>query len=193
LQTIGMFYADESFYIFETGKLLVIPRLPIKLDTDGIIEQHLEAFRQLGLGEPLSTSETIGIPETLLFEIDRDSHILSEWGELVWQRAKERVFTETLLEPLPGIAFSEGFRKGIEKQNLTSSHLATLNERIDRLSLVVQGKSANLKGLDFKALKGNPKPPSTHECDIWSGDERRLFGHYAGKIFIIDNIARGLH
>ena len=192
LQTIGMFYADESFYIFETGTLLAIPRLPIKLDTDGIVRQHLDVFRNLGLGEELTLESCKAIPETLLLQIG-DQVSLSVWGQLVWQQSKERLYEKGLLEPLPSIVYSDNFRKSVQKQSLTPSYLATLNDRLDRLSLVTQQKGANLKGLDFKALKGNPRPPSTHECDIWAGDERRLFGHYENGGFIIDDIARGLH
>jgi putative CRISPR-associated protein (TIGR02619 family) len=192
MQTIGMFYADESIYIFETGSLLRIPRLPIRLATEQIIRDNHREFRLLGQGESLSASQTIGIPETLLFEVDGEV-TFSEWGELIWQRGKRQLFATELLEPLPGLSYSQPFRKDIEKQNLTQDYLATLNERLDQLSLVVQGKGANNKGLDFKKLTGDPKPPSTHECDVWSGDERRLFGHFENSTFVIDALARGLH
>ena len=192
MQTVGMFYADESVYIFETGSLLRIPRLPIRLDIDGIMAQHGDNLRLLGHGQTLSTQEVTGIPETLLFEVDGEA-TLSEWGELVWQQSKRALYGRDLLAPLPGLRFSDGFVKSVERQRLTSDQLAVLNERLDQLSFVSQGKGSNLRGLDFKALKGDPKPPSTHECDIWSGDERRLFGHYADNIFVVDDIARGLH
>lgn len=192
LQTLGMFYADESFYIFETGSLLSIPRLPITLDASGTVEEHLDTFRQFELGLEISLHDCTGIPDTLLIEHDGRA-TLSEWGELVWQRSKEQYYGERLLEPLTGIDHGSRFSKYVGKQNLSSSYLSTLNKRLDQLSLAAHGKGTNLKGLDFKPLKGNPKPPSTHECDIWSGDERRLFGHYETGVFVIDAIDRGLH
>jgi putative CRISPR-associated protein (TIGR02619 family) len=193
MQTIGMFYADESIYIFETGdNLLRIPKLPIQLDINLTIKQNNKTFRLLGMGQALPAGDVHGIPETLLFE-DNGEVILSEWGELVWQQGKRQLYESNLLEPLPGLSYSETFMKNLEKQNLTDTCLATLNERLDQLSLVVQRQGTNPSSLDFKALKGNPKPPSTHECDIWSGDERRLFGHYENGQFVIDDIARGLH
>lgn len=191
LQTIGMFYANESFYIFETGSLLTIPRLPIKLDTEGVIGEHDRAFRRLGLDEVLPAEECEGIPETLLFQGEQEA-TLSEWGALVWERGKKQFYGKRLLEPLPRLRYAPNFAKKVEKLNLTAGRLATLNERLDALSLVVRGKRANLKGLDFKRLKGNPLPPSTHECDIWSDDKRRLFGHYEGDDFVLDDIERGL-
>ena len=192
LQTIGMFYADESFYIFETGTLLTIPRLPVTLDTDVTVEKHLDTFRQLSQDIEMSPKDCAGIPETLLLEIDGEVG-LSVWGKLVWEQTKKQIYGRKLLEPLAGLIYSEGFRKNVSKQNLTPGYLATLNERLDELYHYVIRNGPNLQSLDCKALKGNPKPPSTHECDIWSGDERRLFGHYEGKNFVIDDIARGLH
>lgn len=192
LQTLGMFYADESFYIFETGSLLTIPRLPIKLDAEGVISEHDRAFRRLGLDEALPSRDCKDLPETLLFQ-DEQEVIFSEWGTLVWQRSKKQFYGKRLLEPLPGLCYTRDFRKKVEKLNLAADRLATLNERLDELSLVVRKKRKNLKGLDLKMLKGNPCPPSTHECDIWSDDERRLFGHYEEDNFVLDDIERGLH
>lgn len=192
MQTVGMFYADESVYIFETGSLLRIPKLPIRLDIDGILAQHGEALRLLGHGQTLSTQEVTGIPETLLFELDGEV-TLSEWGELLWQRGKGALYARKLCTPLPGLRFGDGFERSVARQRLTNNQFAVLNERLDQLSFVSQGKGSNLRGLDFKALKGDPMPPSTHECDIWSSDERRLFGHYADNVFVVDDLARGLH
>lgn len=192
LQTIGMFYADESFYIFETGSLLSIPRLPIKLDTEGVIGEHDKAFRRLGLGEVLSAEECEGIPETLLFQAGQEA-TLSEWGTLVWKRGKKQLYGKRLINPLSGLRYAPHFKRKVERLNLTAERLARLNERLDELSLVVRKKRSNLRGLNFKKLKGDPRPPSTHECDIWSDDERRLFGHYEEGAFVIDDIERGLH
>ncbi|MEW6636476.1 MAG: putative CRISPR-associated protein [Actinomycetota bacterium] len=192
LQTIGMFYADEIFYIFETGSLLSIPRLPIKLDTEGVIGEHDKAFRRLGLGEVLSAEECEGIPETLLFQAGQEA-TLSEWGTLVWKRGKKQLYGKRLINPLSGLRYAPHFKRKVERLNLTAERLARLNERLDELSLVVRKKRSNLRGLNFKKLKGDPRPPSTHECDIWSDDERRLFGHYEEGAFVIDDIERGLH
>lgn len=192
LQTLGMFYADESFYIFETGSQLTIPRLPIKLDAEGVIDEHDVAFRRLGLDEDLPSGDCKDIPETLLFQVEEEA-CLSEWGTLVWQRSKKQFYGKRLLEPIPGLHYSENFSKKVEKLNLTADRLATLNERLDELSLVVRNERENLTGLDFKMLKGGPRPPSTHECDIWSDDERRVFGHHEKDDFVLDDIERGLH
>lgn len=192
MQTLGMFYADEMFYIFETGSLLTIPRLPVRLDAEAAISHYGQCFRRLGAGEELTLQECGGISEVFLFH-DGEKATLSEWGQLIWERSKKEFYGKELLAPLPDIDHGPQFARQVEKQNLTPNLMATLNQRLDELSLVVRSRRDNLSSLDFKPLKGNPKPPSTHECDIWSGDERRLFGHYEGDVFVVDGIERGLH
>lgn len=194
LQTIGMFYADETIYIFETGTLLTIPRLPIKLDTKGTVGKHLGAFRQLGQKQDLSIDSCQGIPETLLFKID-NKVCLSAWGELIWQKAKSSYYGKDLIEPFSeNLIYTERFKRGVEKLLLSTDRYEVLNQRLDQLNLVVQKKVSNLRGLDFKPLTSNPIPPSTHECDVWSDREDRLFGHYiSDRRFEIDDIRRGLH
>lgn len=192
MQTLGMFYAEESVYIFEGSSLLRIPRLPVRLDTDQVILDNADAFRQLGNGQDLEQTMVSGIPETLLTVMEGRA-LLSPWGDLIWEQGKHHLYQSELLEPLANLRFAEGFEKEVKKQNLTSDQLSMLNRRLDQLHLVVRDPSKNVKGLDFKSLVGNPRPPSTHECDIWSGDERRLFGHFEEDIFVIDSIARGLH
>jgi putative CRISPR-associated protein (TIGR02619 family) len=192
LQTLGMFYAEETFYIFETGSLLTIPRLPITINVSKPVGEHLGVFRKFELAQEIPLQDCAGIPDTLLLEHDGKA-VLSEWGELVWQRSKNQFYGEKLLDPLPGIEHGPQFPKQVQKQGLTPGYLSTLNKRLDQLSLVAHDNGANLKGLDFKPLKGNPKSPSTHECDIWAGDEHRMFGHYSDGNFIVDAIDRGLH
>jgi putative CRISPR-associated protein (TIGR02619 family) len=191
MQTIGMFYADESIYIFESGSLLRIPKLPIRLDVEGLFERHAPLLRLLGNGQTLSAQEARELPEMLLFELDGQV-TLSEWGELIWQQGKRALYERGLLDPLPGLHYGASFAKSVEKQGLTKAQLAVLGERLDQLSLVAHGRLANLRGLDFKALKSDPKPPSTHECDVWSDDKRRVFGHYEESVFVVDALARGL-
>lgn len=193
MQTLGMFYADEMFYIFETGSsLITIPRLPVSLEVGNLVQEHEQVFRRLGLGEELPLGECRGIHEILLFDDGQDA-MLSEWGQLVWQRSKQSLYSEKLRDPLPGLRYTPNFRRKVKGLNLSPDRLATLNERLDMLSLTVRAERKNLSGLDFKQLKGNPRPPSTHECDVWSDDERRVFGHYENGMFVIDDIERGLH
>ena len=51
LQSIANFYADETVYIFETSsRLLRIPKLPVRMDTESILRKKISVFRQLALG-----------------------------------------------------------------------------------------------------------------------------------------------
>src|SRR5439155_15246598 len=42
LNIVGMFYADQIVYIFETGSLISIPRLPVRVDIEALREHRVE-------------------------------------------------------------------------------------------------------------------------------------------------------
>ncbi len=91
LQTIGMFYADEIIYIFESGSsLLRIPKLPVKIDTHGVIEQNITIFRLLELGE-ITYENVLNIPEIFWVKIDGEVGF-SPWGKIAWLRAKDSLY-----------------------------------------------------------------------------------------------------
>lgn len=70
LQTLAMFYADEVVYIFESGTaLLHIPRLPIRMDAEDTVRNHLTTFRRLAYD--LQVEDVSGIPETMLLRIEQ--------------------------------------------------------------------------------------------------------------------------
>lgn len=194
LQTLGMFYADECVYIFQnSSELIRIPRLPIKLDPEGIIGANLSIFRRLAQGQSLAVSECRTIPETLLLIVDEQAGF-SEWGKILWEQCKTTYYNQDLLPPLnPKIRYSKAFRETVAA--LPPDRKGIINKRLDQLSYCLDSQQTyNPKSLDFKALKGNPCPPSTHECDAWSdGDARRIFGHFEGDTFVIDQLDKGLH
>jgi hypothetical protein len=67
LQTLALFYADETFYVFESSEeLLRIPRLPVKMDAENIVREHLPVFRRLSLGLKVDQEEIKKLPETFL-------------------------------------------------------------------------------------------------------------------------------
>lgn len=81
MQTLGMFYADETIYIFETGaELLSIPRLPVDFAAQAkqAVLDHFDSFRRMQR-EDIPRTECAGIPETLLYIVDGKCS-LSEWG-----------------------------------------------------------------------------------------------------------------
>lgn len=196
MQTLGMFYADELIYGFETGELLRIPRLPLEFESSvqQAVRQHLSVFRRLQFPHfKVSVADCQGIPEAFLYQLE-DSIDLNNWGRLVWQRHRKQLYQEDVLPPL-----SEKLRFSavVEAQarELTADRRLTFNERMDDLSCYLEsGQSQPINRLDFKQLRGTPCPPATHECDLWADRGAwRAFGHYGGATFVIDRIGPGLH
>lgn len=197
MQTLGMFYADEIVYIFDgSDQLLRIPRLPVEFESSAkeTIHKFLDVFRKLDAKRSsLNTKQTQGVPETFLFQLG-DSVELSPWGRIVWERLKAPMYRERMLEPLSSrLEFSQNARQQASK--LDVERQASFNERMDDLSNYLDSdKKANLKRLDYKKLTGNPRPPSTHECDLWADKGAwRAFGHEVGDRFLVDSIGPGLH
>lgn len=191
LQTLASFYADETFYIFESGKeLLRIPRLPIQMVPDEIVTQHVDIFRKLALN--LKVVDCTGIPETLLVNID-NQWSLSPWGELVWEQSKKSLYAQKLFPPLTqNISFSKGFKQDVESLR-GSDRLVMINERIEQLTRHFENPQYHPKALSFKPLKGNLIPSSTHEFYAWSDqDAKRIFGHFEKGVFVLDQLGNHL-
>ncbi len=189
LQTLAMFYADETIYIFERSEtLLHIPRLPVKLDAISSIQDHLEVFRRLS--QKLPVKPVSNLPETLIRFMD-DQPWLSEWGTLVWEQSKPVIYSEKLLPPISSsIRFGPNFSKTVDK--ISSDRLIILNTRLDQLANYVE-TGHNPPSLDFKALKGNPVPGSTHEFDAWADlDAKRVYCHYENDVLVLDSLAKKL-
>jgi putative CRISPR-associated protein (TIGR02619 family) len=195
MQALGMFYADECVYIFETGQaLLRIPRLPIRLDAADILREHASAFLRLEVWGQARADQCEGIPETLLLSMD-DDRVLSGWGQLLWDKSREAILGAELLEPL-----SERLRWGPELASgaagLQSDLRIRLNRQLARLARCVEGGGEkgdhNPGSLDFKQLRAEYKG-ATHECDAFAGhDPRRLFGHFEGPVFVVDELRKHL-
>lgn len=176
LQSLAPFYADETVYIFESGKtLLRIPRLPVKLDPQGVAREHAAVFRKLALGIAVPPEEAAAIPETLVNTVG-EGHDLSPWGILVWEESRKEIYSTRLLDsPTSRLCFSERFKNDVA--TLEIRRVIEVNEKVDDLVRTLHCR-ANFKSVDLKKLKGNPCPPSTHECDAWSdGDARRIYCH----------------
>jgi putative CRISPR-associated protein (TIGR02619 family) len=199
LQTIGMFYADECVYIFQfSSQLLTIPRLPISLDSEGIVEKNLTIFRKLALGFSVSKEDCKAIPETLLFFLETEKQIsLSEWGELIWLEAKNRYYQEDLLPPLSDkLVYSDEFKEQLKNLQKRPDRINIINNQCDKLSRYLDSnRQENLKSLDFKTLTNPPFLDSTHECDAWSDqDAQRLYGHnLSNGQYMIDRLGQALH
>lgn len=196
MQTLGMFYADELLYIFEgDNQLLRIPRLPVELEAsvEESIKNNLNTFRKLCLqGITMTKDGARTVPESFLYEIGEEVE-LSNWGQLVWEKCKGKIYGEKILQPLGHISYSPSGQKSLN--DLDKSFFPIYNQRLDDLFLYFETKKTKcLKRLDYKKLSGNPCPPSTHECDLSSNRGAwRIFGHEKDNTFVIDNIGEGLH
>lgn len=191
MQALGMFYAHECIYIFETGQaLLRIPRLPIRLGVDDALREHASAFLRLEVWGQARADQCEGIRETLLLSVD-DERSLSAWGQFLWEKSKEAVLGERLLDPLTDrLRWGPGFIS--EAAHLQPDLQARLNRQLARLARCIEGGGEkgdyNPSSLDFKQLQGKHYD-STHECDAFGGnDPRRLFGHYEGPVFVVDRL-----
>lgn len=196
LQTLGMFYSDEIVYIFEShSEMLRIPRIPVAIDTAAIqiFREHLAFFRRLACQGTCNSSDCpLDIPESFFFNLDNVAE-LSPWANLLWENCKAKIYREALYPaPSPQILLTEKFKNAAA--SLSNDRLTILNERIDDLVRYLDTNQM-LKRLDFKALKGNPCPPSTHECDAWADQGAwRIFAHFDNDHrLILDNLAEGLH
>lgn len=198
MQTLGMFYADEIIYIFESsGEILSIPHLPVDLaeNSKRVMEENLPLLRQLN-DHNLKFSECGALPASML-QIIGDNCALSPWGTLMFRRFKDEFYGAKLLPPwVRNVAYGKGLEAEVAK--LDRLMIVWVNTAIDKLcSYYAGGAAKNLTSLSLRALAGTPCPPSTHEFNLWSTQNAwRAFCHYEegekGKTLVIDSIGVGL-
>lgn len=190
ISALGMLYADELVYIFETGSEVIhIPRLPLTLDL-AEVRVHFDLLRRMSI-EPVAPEALQGVREALYSE--RDGRMgLSVLGEVLFGQARNELYRERLL-PSPHAHLRFGPQAEPSSRRWAGTRqMAQINARMDDLArYLLHGWPT--KGLDFKALQGNPTLPSTHEVDLWSdGLPWRGFGHFEGPVFVIDRFGEHL-
>jgi putative CRISPR-associated protein (TIGR02619 family) len=192
LQTLAMFYADEAIYIFQSqDELLRLPRLPVKMDAEGVIKNHLITCRRLSRNLRVNEEQMDSIPEVFYIEMDNE-YSLSPWGKLIWNQQKKSIFKGKVFEsPDKKIVYSNKFKKSVE--GLPSDRNYNLNLRIGDL-MVYLNTGEQIDRLNFKPLSGNPIPGSTHEFDAWADrDAKRVYCHYESDTIILDKLDSALH
>lgn len=193
LQTLATFHADEVVYIFVTGgRLLRIPRLPIRLDEPAALREHLTAIRRLDLGLPVGPDALAGVPGTFV-ERAGDILDLSPWGKIVWGEHRPRLYGERFWEPPTGrVRVESKALKALEA--LPADRLVQVNTRMDELARYLE-EDTNPRNLNFQPVAGRKnKDTCTHEFRAWSDkDAQRFFGHYENETFVIEELAKGLH
>lgn len=143
LNTIGTFYADRIIYIFETGGLIAIPKLPISIDQN-LFREHAKEFLLLSKDHFLKKEELEHIPETLLYEVENGVYGLSNWGVLMWNNVKTSILSQKLIE-LPAIEFDRSFIRDFKNEQDSKAKIK-LNESIAKVSVIFLEKGiAGLK------------------------------------------------
>jgi putative CRISPR-associated protein (TIGR02619 family) len=187
MQTLGMFYADDSFYLFEgSSELMHIPRLPINIDSSALdeIEKNFEKYRTLSLRIPMDPAALVGISGSMIFQCeDGGQCILSAWGQIFWDAFKKDRYPERFYgTPLPEkIILNPSFIRDVNGFRNDENAIFSINERLDDLArflLSEQKNDKNIKRLDFKAIAGDLKLETKcdYEFDAWSsGGAGRVF------------------
>jgi len=147
LTIAGMFYANQIVYIFETGsQLMSIPRLPLRVDEDAL-RQHRVELAMMEQGRILPAGRVAGVPAGLLEERTIEGQrlaSLSGWGQLVWNRVREQILTERLLE-FPGLDYTEMFRQDFEEAG--PRERVQLQEKLAKVAGIIEDKPDFLSAL----------------------------------------------
>ncbi|NLH40180.1 MAG: hypothetical protein GX445_09000 [Elusimicrobia bacterium] len=184
MQTLGMFYADEIFYLFEgTRKPIKIPKLSVKFDYP---EEMMNALRRISFELEPKNNIDLGI-----LVLEGKPLMLSEWGELVWGEVKKDYYKELRAPILPIVSYSDRFKSDFNKLN--NNEKVELHEKIDYVAkyLATKDKRWNLDSISFHELKGNPDG-MTHEFDCFTGRGDRAYGKFKNNTFHIECIWRHL-
>ncbi|BCX02773.1 MAG: hypothetical protein KatS3mg053_0711 [Candidatus Roseilinea sp.] len=157
LNIMGMFYADEMIYIFETGRqLLSIPRLPLQVDIGALREHRLE-LAMMAQGHIFAREQVTSIPASLLDIDEQGNASLSDWGLLVWNRVRRELLGEDLL-PFPRLQYTDHFRHDFKRAS--QAERAELQEVLAKVSGLLEdshGDTAPLKrdgGLQYDIYTG---------------------------------------
>ena len=184
LQTMATLWADKSIYIFESSnELLIIPKLPLKIDED-IFIKYFNVFRALELG--IETNIPKEIPLSIINKIDND-YILSPWGEILWQKIKNEVYKERLITPISkNIIYSENFKKQFE--SFSPDEKYQINKTLDKLERYEEFNE-NLKSLRVHELSGEVSKKYNLECYPFDGNaSRRLYCNKEDKKIALEII-----
>ena len=192
LQALSTIYADQTIYLFESStEFLTIPKLPFKLDAEGIIIEHMHSLRRLSEGLSISQKERLSIPDTLLFFID-DEVTLSEWGTLLWKSCYKTLYKTKLWPSISErIIFSSDFEQSTK--DLDSQILQIVNQRIAELASYAENDCKYaLKSLDPKPLQEKKyKEQNLWECDL--DPHYRIFMKKEGFVFTLQYVSKALH
>jgi putative CRISPR-associated protein (TIGR02619 family) len=144
LNIAGMFYADEMVYIFETGqRLLSIPRLPLQIDTEVLRDYRVE-LALMAQGRIYPEEQVGGIPAGMLDVDQKGNALLSDWGTIVWNRARQTLLGDDLLS-FPRLQYTDSFRRDFK--SASSTERAELQEKLAKVSALLEDHNGNTSAL----------------------------------------------
>lgn len=144
LNTLGMFYADEIIYIFESAaELIRIPRLPVTLNEIPVMREKTALFALMANSYLAVKEEAAGITE-LLLDCDDEVYTLSLWGLLLWNKHKQNILGDSELLSYPGLIPEKGFVKEFNgiKDKIKKAHVL---EKLAKASVIYSDRG--LEGL----------------------------------------------
>lgn len=138
LNVIGMFYADEVVYIFETSDQLIrIPRLPISISDDDLRGNTVELAMLASAVDyyPTELTDRWQIPDAFLEDVDSNHVILSAWGTLIWNKTKPNLLATDSPLSFPRINYGPDFRKHFRE--VTPNEKVELQEKLARVAALL--------------------------------------------------------
>jgi hypothetical protein len=167
-----MFYADETIYIFEgSNELMRIPRLPVRMEDEESIRKDLRDFRRAALELDVRSEKS-----SIYWFSDGIHSILTEWGELVFERHKAEIYRgEIHPSPSEKIILTTEFLDSCEKE--TPPRKQEINEKIDLFAQFLEkANHPNPKSLHYHPVNHSRNSKVTHEIYAWSdGDAKRIY------------------
>lgn len=162
LNTVGMFYADRLSYIFEgSSELIEIPKLPIKIDTDYLIDNAVKIALLSTEMTDFTNDEIAEIPPLMIEDMGSTTfNCLSHWGDLIWGEAKVAILSKDLLD-FPYISYESTFLKDFN--NIKSAkEKVEVQEALARASAILHHNKGDLTalksdgGLQYSNYRGKP-------------------------------------
>jgi hypothetical protein len=171
------------------GELLVIPRLPLELDTSSI-ERNAAVARRLLCELKVTPEECKALPEIYYTEIEGEC-VISDIGTLLIREALYKIYTQKLLPPAsPRVKYSPAFEKdfaGLAKQ---ADRMRILQRQIDDFCRYVE-TGINPSSLRAKDLKGHTE--FAYEFYAWSdGNAARVFYNKKDNIITLERLGEHL-
>lgn len=161
LNIIGMFYADQILYLFESENStpILIPRLPIRVDADALkpfavpLALMAEGKADLPVADVADLSRAI-------FDTLADRAFISDWGSLVWNQVRDIFFGEELLA-FPRLRYSGSFQRDFRaiRETKQKVELQSILARVSALLEQFNGNRTQLRnngGLQYETYNSHP-------------------------------------